>query len=84
MTFRGEAFDLFGRKFPANPKDFEFASMFAGITERLLEEKKLVPHPVVLKSGGLEGVLDGLELVRDGKVSGGKLVYRVADTSTTV
>ncbi|CRG89693.1 Protein TOXD [Talaromyces islandicus] len=80
MTFRGEAFDLFGRHFPASNEDFEFASMFAGITERLLEDRLLVPHPVVLGDGGLRGVVDGLELVRDGKVSGGKLVYRVADT----
>lgn len=80
MTFRGEAFDLFGRHFPADPNDFEFACRFASLTERLLEEKKLVPHPVLLQSGGLGGVLEGLELVREGKVSGGKLVYRVADT----
>lgn len=80
MTFRGEAFDLFGKHFPASTEDFEFAKLFAELTERLLAEGKLIPHPTQVGERGLSGVLDGLKLVRDGKLSGAKLVYQVADT----
>lgn len=80
MTFPGEEFDLFGKHFPASAEDFEFAKMFTTLTEKLLAGGKLKPHPVKLCEGGLQGVLEGLNLVRDGKVSGVKLVYRVADT----
>jgi hypothetical protein len=34
-------------------------------------------HPVKLGSGGLEGVLDGLDQLKEGKVSGVKLVYKI-------
>ncbi|KAF7585700.1 hypothetical protein BBP40_010261 [Aspergillus hancockii] len=80
MTFRGEPFDLYGQHFPANAEDFEFATMFAQLTETLLAENKLKPHPVRVCEGGLQGVLNGVEVMQQGNVSGVKLVYRVADT----
>ncbi len=80
MTFLGESFDKFGKHMPASLEDFEFAKMFTGLTERLLAEGKLKPHPVKLCEGGLQGVLDGTKLMLEGKVTGVKLVYRVADT----
>lgn len=80
LMFRGEAFDLFGKHFPASAEQFEFAKMFAGLTERLLAEGKLIPHPVSLQKGGFQGVLHGLKIIGEGTVSGAKLVYRVADT----
>lgn len=36
------------------------------------------PNPVKLWEGGLEAINDGLQYMREGKVSGEKLVYRVA------
>ena len=45
--------------------------------ERILAEGKLKPHPVSVESGGLESVLDGLDDMRQGNVSGEKLVYKV-------
>ncbi|KAB8210546.1 chaperonin 10-like protein [Aspergillus parasiticus] len=80
MTFRGEPFDLYGKHFPASAEDFEFAKMFTQLTETLLAENKLKPHPIRICEGGLQGVLDGVGLVQQGNVSGVKLVYRVADT----
>jgi hypothetical protein len=45
----------------------------------LFAEGRLVAHPqkVNLDGEGLEGVLKGLQIIRDGKVSGFKLVYRI-------
>ena len=54
--------------------------MFIPITEGLLAEGKIKAHPPSVRGGGLRGILDGWEAMRKGKVSGEKLVYRVADT----
>ncbi|GAD93021.1 alcohol dehydrogenase, putative [Paecilomyces variotii No. 5] len=80
MTFLGEPIDLFGKHFPANAAHFEFAKRFTELTEWLLKEGKLKAHPVIVGEGGLRGILGGLKLIRDGKISGVKLVYRVAET----
>ncbi|KZT55729.1 GroES-like protein [Calocera cornea HHB12733] len=52
-----------------------------GMLEALLEKYALVPNPVRLMPGGLLGINEGLQLMRAGKVSGEKLVYRVRDTA---
>lgn len=44
---------------------------------KLVASKQISVHPPKLGKGGLEGVLDGLQQLREGKVSGMKLVYRV-------
>ena len=66
---------------PAKEEDARFANMFVGVAEGLLREGKIKGHPASVRKGGLGGVLEGLQEMRDGKVSGEKLVYRVADTS---
>ncbi len=38
---------------------------------------KVKVHPPTVMDGGLDKVLDGLELLRNDKVSGQKLVYKV-------
>ena len=43
----------------------------------LLNEGKLKLHPLRLMPGGFQGVLDGLDLLRNKQISGEKLVYRV-------
>uniref|UniRef100_L2GGH2 Zinc-binding oxidoreductase n=1 Tax=Colletotrichum fructicola (strain Nara gc5) TaxID=1213859 RepID=L2GGH2_COLFN len=52
---------------------------FVADTEKLLAEGKLVPHKPTVDEGGsgLGGVLKGLDLVREGEVSGTKLVYHI-------
>ena len=54
--------------------------MFWGLACKLLAEKKIKVHPVDVRPGGLKGVLEGMEEMRQGKVSGKKLVYRVSET----
>ncbi|CAH0053736.1 unnamed protein product [Clonostachys solani] len=59
------------------PEDFEFAKKFLAISQGLLEQGKLkVPNPIVNRGGaGFEGILKGLDELRAGNVSAGKLVY---------
>ncbi|KAF2211281.1 hypothetical protein CERZMDRAFT_85464 [Cercospora zeae-maydis SCOH1-5] len=80
-TVVGEAFEKKGRAFAAKPEDLEFARGFCELTEGLLKEGKLVPHPREENVGGkgLEGVLKGLEELRQGRVSGKKLVYAIGE-----
>lgn len=81
MTFIGEAFDKFGSHMESRPEDFEFAKRFTSLTEDLLAQGKLRPHPLRLGKSGLQGIVDeGVALMDAGKISGCKLVYRLADT----
>ncbi|TDL20446.1 GroES-like protein [Rickenella mellea] len=64
-------------------KAFEFPEIGAalfGLLQTLLNRKLLKPNPVKVVDGGLNGVNDGFDLGRKGKISGEKLVYRIADT----
>ena len=78
----GEYFRLgeSGPEFPANKEDYQFQKMFWDMTQKLLEEGRIKVHPPSVRGGGLKGVLDGLQEMRDGKISGVKLVYRVSET----
>ena len=81
-TAMGERFrtGATGPEFPASKEDFEFGKMFWGLAETLLAEGKFKVHPPSVRKGGLQGVLEGLQEMREDKVSGQKLVYRVAET----
>ncbi|KAI1622990.1 zinc-binding oxidoreductase alcohol dehydrogenase [Exophiala viscosa] len=59
---------------PDNAKDFEFAKKWIETVEPLLQAGKIKVHPPKVGKG-LESVLDGLDLMRNDKVSGHKLVY---------
>lgn len=78
-TAMGEPYTMFGHDTPAIPDDYQRASEFWDIAIKLLAEGKLVTHPPKLNLGGagLEGVLNGLQTMREGKVSGYKLVYQI-------
>lgn len=76
----GEPFEKKGTKFEDNAEDFEFAKKFMAFTEKLLGNGRLRPHAELVGRNGLEGVLDGLKLLKSKKVSGKKLVYLVKDT----
>ena len=79
-TIFNDAFEKGGNKTPAVPEDFEFAKKFFEITEKLLAEGKLKTHPEKVGPKGLEGVLQGLQDLKNDKVTGQKLVYRIGDT----
>jgi NADPH:quinone reductase-like Zn-dependent oxidoreductase len=73
----GEACKFGPKDMPAKPEDFEFAKMFWELARSILQEGKVKVHRISVNEGGkgLEGVLKGMDLMRQGKVSGRKLVY---------
>lgn len=75
-TIFGDRFEKFGMTEPV-PEDYEFAKMFWELTRELLADGKLkTARPEVGRgSQGLEGVLVGLQELKQHKVSGTKLVY---------
>lgn len=79
----GYAFKIFvdGEEinFPAQPAHLEWMLKWVPVAEKLLVEGKWKPHRLEVREGGLEGVLDGLEDLKSGKVSGVKLTYRIAE-----
>ena len=77
-TATGEALTDYGRS--ASMEDFEFSVMFWQLAGKLLEQRKVKVHPPSVRPNGLMGVFEGLQEMREGKVSGEKLVYKIADT----
>jgi aspyridone synthetase trans-acting enoyl reductase len=64
----------FGR--PARAKDRAFGEIWTKGTQALVDTPgKLLPHPHDQGSKGLHGVIDGLDRMRKGQVSGVKLVF---------
>ncbi|KAJ5683470.1 Polyketide synthase enoylreductase [Penicillium macrosclerotiorum] len=80
-TTIGEAFNFGDIPFPAKPEDKAHAEKFIAIAESLLAERKIKVHPPKVGKHGLKGVLEGLQLLKEDKVSGEKLVYNVEETS---
>ncbi|KAL9103463.1 MAG: hypothetical protein Q9163_001491 [Psora crenata] len=79
MSFQRKA-GVIPPKIPAKVEDARFMEVFIPIAEALLAHGKIKAHPPRVREAGLRGILDGLQDMREGKVSGEKLVYRVADT----
>jgi hypothetical protein len=76
-TITGEEFEMEGDYYAPVPEDFKFAKTFMELAEKVLGEGLVKCHPLDLRHGGLEGILEGLADLKGGKVSGKKLVYRV-------
>ncbi|KAM0145981.1 hypothetical protein ACHAQE_010973 [Botrytis cinerea] len=81
------AYTCWGEKFqrgdwhcPAKPEDHEFAVKFIKEVDSLIAKKKIIPHPATVGTKGLHGILDALQLMREDKVRGTKLVFRISDT----
>jgi NADPH:quinone reductase-like Zn-dependent oxidoreductase len=72
-TALGEAFN---ERVAANQEDYEFGAKFWKQAEDWFNNGKITTHPTEVRSG-LAGVPQGLQDLKDGKVSGVKLVYRV-------
>lgn len=73
----GEEYTFFGQKIVPTEGNWKFSREWWALAEELLAEGKLTPAPYRNGEGGLEGVLEGLDDLRNGRVSGEKLVYRV-------
>lgn len=68
--------EKYNDRFQASQTDYEFGAKFWKVAEGLLNEGKIKAHPTEVRKG-LEGVPQGLQDLKDGKVSGVKLVYTV-------
>lgn len=75
-TAIGEAFEK-GHPVPAVPQDYVEAREFWELSRGLLAEGRIKPAKADVNRGGkgLEGVLVGLKELKEGRVSGRKLVY---------
>ncbi|OJJ35390.1 hypothetical protein ASPWEDRAFT_59712 [Aspergillus wentii DTO 134E9] len=74
----GETFKFVdGTIFPADEELGEFAKKGMLILEDLVMDGKIQTHPVDVREGGLEGILDGLDELKNVGVRGKKIVYRV-------
>ncbi|PYI02719.1 alcohol dehydrogenase [Aspergillus sclerotiicarbonarius CBS 121057] len=79
-TAVGEAYIMGPRKMPAKPNDVKHHLLWQAIFQDLLNQGKIKTHPISKQPYGLKGVLNGLDLLRENKVRGQKLVYRVDET----
>lgn len=79
-TSVGEDFKFGDIPFPAKPEDKAYTEMFVPIAEDLLAQGKVKVHRPKVGKDGLKGVLEGLQLLKEDKVSGEKLVYNVSET----
>ncbi|KAJ5084946.1 Polyketide synthase enoylreductase [Penicillium alfredii] len=59
---------------PPRPEIGVWARPWYRTIQRLIDEGRLKPCPREILSGGFEGILKGLEVLRNGKVSGKKLI----------
>lgn len=79
LTIFGKIVDLkggFGRE--AVPGDREWAEGWYRKVEELVERGLVRPHPARKMEGGLRGVMGGVDELRNGRVRGEKLVYRIS------
>jgi hypothetical protein len=80
-SISGEAYIFEGEHYEAQPEDFAFGTKFVDVAEKLWAEGRWKPHPQRVGGGGLLGAISGMQEMREGKVSGEKLVYRVDETN---
>lgn len=62
----------------ASPEHYKFGVRAYEVVQELLNRGLIKPHPVKKMPGGWEGVIQGVELIRQQATSGFKLVYSVA------
>ncbi|GAP83760.1 putative zinc-binding dehydrogenase family [Rosellinia necatrix] len=62
------------------PELRSFGKQWFLTAQRMLDRGEVRPHPIRIgEKFGLEGVLEGIEILRQGALSGEKLVYRIGE-----
>lgn len=74
-TLTGEEFVFPGMRYPADVAQGKFAGKCSRIAEDIFRGRKILPHPIVVRNGGLKAVLDGLKEIREAGPRGYKIVY---------
>lgn len=62
---------------PAIPSDVDFAVTWWKVLTQLLQEQKLVEAPLKVMEGGLNGIQEGFNYMKSGKVSAQKIVLNL-------
>ncbi|KAL7822041.1 GroES-like protein [Trichoderma gracile] len=75
----GKPYERYGAKSEGSAEDNEFAKEWRDLAEQLFREGKVKPARIEVNRGGsgLEGVLKGLDELRNDRVSGVKLIYTI-------
>ena len=76
----GEPYRMGAQEISPDNSNPEFGIKWWDLAQKLLHERRILPHPYQVKPGGLAGALAGLQLLREGKVRASKLVYRVDES----
>lgn len=76
-SFFGKAFTSLGRDWPAVPEDEAFAADAWARSADLIKKYNIRANPVDHRNG-LDAIPEGLEHMKQGKVSGKKLIYKIA------
>lgn len=80
-TAFGEPYDKgWAKLLPGDTKDFEAAKVWVDRVDNMLAAGIIKPHHPSIQAGGLDGVLEGLTMLKDGTVSGQKLVYKLHES----
>lgn len=74
-SMTGERFEFPGMEFAADVAQGQFVKKWRDISEDSVARRKVQPHPVVTRKGGLHGVVDGLNEIRSRAPRGHKIVY---------
>ncbi|KAJ3169715.1 hypothetical protein HK101_011439 [Irineochytrium annulatum] len=69
--------NFLGQVVDVNEKDFNLTRETYRKLTTMMEDGRIKPNRVRLLEGGLEAVAAGLEMMRAGKVSGEKIVYKI-------
>lgn len=78
MTIWGRKVELGGDySRDASPEDRAFGTRAFAAVQTLLDRGEVATHPVKVMPGGLDGVADGLAMIRSKPPSGYKLVYQI-------
>lgn len=79
-SISGESYIFEGEHYDADEHFFFHGVKFAKVAEQLWEQGEFTPHPQRVEGRGFLGILEsGLQIMREGKYSAEKLVYRVDD-----
>ena len=76
----GEPYIFENERYEADSEYFEHAMRFAEEANKLWAQGKWESHPRSEQNGGLTGALEGMAVMRAGRYSGEKLVYRIDET----
>ncbi|CAL5867038.1 uncharacterized protein PFLUO_LOCUS1250 [Penicillium psychrofluorescens] len=80
-TTTGEDLNKAGKFIAARSQDKAYIIAFSSLLEDLLAEGKFKAIRHTVRGQGLHGIAEGLALMREGKVTGEKLVYNIADAA---